>query len=236
MRTDPNSVRAHADLVEKARTGRIDLYFIGDSITRRWGATDRPDLLAHWTRSFRGWNAANFGWGGDTTQNILWRIENGELEGASPKVIVLLAGTNNVGNALASGREPDAADVARGIEAIVRALQKRAPDATIVLMALFPRNDYAGANAVIADINRRIATLADGERVRFLDINDRLSDRRGRLRADMSRDGLHLTRRGYDVWAEALEPLLTERLGPRASRDLAPPPTGDPSAAGRSAR
>ena len=236
MRIDPNSVQAHTQLVEKARSGRIDVYFVGDSITRRWGATDYPALLTHWRRSFRGWNAANFGWGGDTTQNILWRIENGELDGVNPKVIVLLAGTNNVGTALAAGREPDAADIARGIEAIVRAMQKRAPGAMIVLMALFPRNDFADANAVIADINRRIETLADGERVRFLDINDRLSQRNGRLRADMSLDGLHLTRRGYEAWAEALAPLLTEQLGPRDRRDRAPPPTGDPSAAGRAAR
>ena len=84
--------------LEKARRGRIDVYFAGDSITRRWGATDYPDLLAHWTQQFFGWNAANFGWGGDTTQNILWRLHNGELDDVHPKVIVLLAGTNNVGS------------------------------------------------------------------------------------------------------------------------------------------
>src|SRR5690606_3851110 len=200
MRMDSNSQRAHADLLEKTRRGRIDVYFAGDSITRRWGATDYPQLLAHWTRSFRGWNAANFGWGGDTTRNSLWRSENGELDGVDPKVIVLLAGTNNVGEALGAGRPVDTADVARGVEAIVRAMQERAPKAMIVLMALFPRNDRDGANAAIEDINRRLALLADGERIRFLDINDRLTDRDGRLRDDVSRDGLHLTARGYDVW------------------------------------
>src|SRR5690606_11925828 len=106
------------------------------------------------------------------------------------------------------------------------------PKAMIVLMALFPRNDRDGANAAIEDINRRLALLADGERIRFLDINDRLTDRDGRLRDDVSRDGLHLTARGYDVWASALKPLFTERLGPPAAHDLAPPPTGDPSAGG----
>jgi lysophospholipase L1-like esterase len=105
-RTDANSVTAHAQLLDKARRGRIDLYFAGDSITRRWGATDYPEFLADWTRRFFGWNAANFGWGGDTTQNILWRLENGELDGVHPKVIVLLAGTNNVGSAPARRRPP----------------------------------------------------------------------------------------------------------------------------------
>ncbi len=97
-RTDANSVTAHQQLLEKAKQGRIDLYFEGDSITRRWGATDYPELLANWKQNFFGWNAADFGWGADQIQNILWRLENGELDGVHPKVIVLLAGTNNVGN------------------------------------------------------------------------------------------------------------------------------------------
>ncbi len=90
---------AHEQLVDKARRGGIDVYFAGDSITRRWGATDYPEFLANWKQNFFGWNAANFGWGADTVQNILWRLQNGELDNVHPKVIVLLAGTNNVGNA-----------------------------------------------------------------------------------------------------------------------------------------
>ena len=97
MRADRNSHLAHQQLLAKARSGGIDVYFLGDSITRRWGAIDYPDFLAQWKKSFHGWNAADFGWGGDRTENILWRLENGELDGVNPKVIVLLAGTNNVG-------------------------------------------------------------------------------------------------------------------------------------------
>src|SRR6185503_2924554 len=97
-RTDQNSLTAHAQLLEKAKAGGIDIYFEGDSITRRWGATDYPELLTNWKSNFFGWNAADFGWGADTIQNILWRLNNGELDGVQPKVIVLLAGTNNVGN------------------------------------------------------------------------------------------------------------------------------------------
>ena len=77
FRTDPNSLVAHSQLLAKAKQGGIDVYFEGDSITRRWGATDYPDLLANWNQNFFGWNAADFGWGGDQTQNILWRLENG---------------------------------------------------------------------------------------------------------------------------------------------------------------
>src|SRR5262249_2227330 len=95
-RADRNSQLAHEQLLEKARRGRIDLYFVGDSITRRWGATDYPDFLANWKQNFHGWNAANFGWGGDTVQNVLWRLRNGELDRASPKVIVVMARPNNI--------------------------------------------------------------------------------------------------------------------------------------------
>src|SRR5690606_7540382 len=119
-----------------------------------------------------------------------------------------------VGAALSAGRAVDTADVARGVEAIVRAIRKRAPEALIVLMSPFPRHDHAEANAAIEEINRRLASLADAERIEFLDINDGLTDRDGRLRDDVSRDGLHLTARGYDVWASALKPLLAARLGP----------------------
>ena len=138
-RTDQNSMLAHAQLVEKARHGRIDVYFIGDSIVRRWGALDYPELLANWTQNFHGWNAADFGWGADRTQNILWRLENGELDGVNPKVIVLLAGTNNVGS---QPRDDQAIeDIVRGLKAILDVCQQKAPKATIVVTAIFPRND-----------------------------------------------------------------------------------------------
>src|SRR5262245_37889394 len=102
-RTDANSALPHKQLLEKTKAGRIDIYFEGDSIARRWGATDYPELLANWKQNFFGWNAADFGWGADETQNILWRLENGELDGVHPKVIVLLAGTNNLDNPMFQG-------------------------------------------------------------------------------------------------------------------------------------
>ena len=117
MRADRNSHLAHQQLLAKAKSGGIDVYFLGDSITRRWGALDYPDFLAHWKKTFHGWNAGDFGWGGDRTENILWRLENGELDGVDPKVIVILAGTNNVGKE--PGDDAKVADVTRGLKAIV---------------------------------------------------------------------------------------------------------------------
>src|SRR5690348_1510825 len=80
-RTDRNSQIAHEQLLEKAKQGHISIYFEGDSITRRWGATDYPRLLENWKQNFFGWDAADFGWGADRVENILWRLENGELDG-----------------------------------------------------------------------------------------------------------------------------------------------------------
>jgi lysophospholipase L1-like esterase len=227
VRLDRNSHIAHQQLLEKTKGGRIDLYFLGDSITRRWGATDYPELLAHWNATFHGWNAANFAWGGDRTENILWRLENGELEGVDPKVIVLQAGTNNIGRE--AGGEAKIADVTRGLRAIVAACRERAPGATIVLTAVFPRSDNPGAWPVIAGINAHLAEMADGKAIRFLDVNAGLADAEGALLEEMTVDGLHLSREGYEVWAEGLRPILTELLGPPAATDQAPPPTGNPA-------
>ena len=237
-RSDQNSMTAHAQLVEKARLGRIDVYFEGDSITRRWGSSDEQykDFLANWRQNFFGWNAGNFGWGGDTTQNILWRLSNGELDNVNPKVIVLMAGTNNVGNRLpAEGNEARVKEVTTGIEAILSTMRQKAPRATIVLMGITPRNDNIAVMPLINAINERIAKFADGRRIRFLNINDRLADREGTLLEGMSKDGLHLDVKAYQIWADALKPIFMELIGPPKKEDLAPPPTGDPSATKRTA-
>ena len=233
FRTDPNSLVAHAQLLKKANQGRIDVYFEGDSITRRWDATDYPGLLANWKQNFFGWDAADFGWGADQTQNILWRLDNGELDGINPKVVVLLAGTNNVGSRYVPG-EADAKvdDVTRGLQAIVRAIQSKAPTATILLMGIFPRNDNMALNPIIDRINSNLSKLADGQKVRYLNINGKLADSEGRLFEGMmnATDKLHPAAKGYQVWADALKPLLMELLGRPAAVDHAPPPTGDPAA------
>jgi lysophospholipase L1-like esterase len=225
-RSDRNSHAAHEQLIAKAKSGRIDVYFVGDSITRRWGATDYPELLAHWKANFFGWNAGNFGWGGDGTQNILWRLEHGELDGIDPKVIVVLAGTNNV--AKLPGGDAHVADVTRGVQAIVETCRRKAPKATVILTAIFPRDDSTAVMSDIRAINANLARLADGRFVRFLDLTNRLAGDGWPLEG-MLHDGLHPTVKGYQVWADGLKPLLTELLGPPATTDSAPPPTGDPS-------
>lgn len=222
-RLDANSLEAHAELLQKAKKGKIDLYFLGDSITRRWGALDYPHLLEHWKKTFFGWNAANFGWGGDTTHNILWRIRNGELDGVNPKAVVLMAGTNNLGRESAEW-------IVEGIRAIVATVQEKAPNAHILLMAITPRGDRPVYGARIRAINAELAKMAGGK-VRFLDFGGRfLTVPEGGGSSFLEPDGIHLSRKGYELWAETLRPHLLELLGPLASEDFAPPPTGDPAA------
>jgi len=234
FRRDANSLVAHSQLLAKAKQSGIDVYFEGDSITRRWGALDYPELLANWKQNFFGWNAADFGWGGDRTQNILWRLQNGELDGVNPKVVVLLAGTNNVGDLSAPGdARARADDVTRGLQAILHVIQQKAPAATIIVMGIFPRNDNMTFMPIIDSINRNLSELADGQKIRYLNINDKLAEGDGRLFDGMMnpKDKLHPTVKAYQIWADALRPILTELLGPPATVDHAPPPTGDPAAA-----
>jgi lysophospholipase L1-like esterase len=230
-RTDQNSQTAHTQLLEKTKGGVIDIYFEGDSIVRRWGATDYPDFLANWKQNFFGWNAADFGWGADTIQNILWRLQNGELDGVNPKVIVLLGGTNNVGSRPPADIDAKVADITRGLQAVVKIMREKAPAATIIVTGIFPRNDNMGVMPVIDKVNANLAKMADGKKLRFLNVNDKLADADGKLfDGMMNSDKLHPAIKGYQVWADALKPIFTELLGPAAKEDHAPAPTGDPSA------
>jgi len=233
-RTDKNSILAHEQLLEKAKKGRIDIYFLGDSITRRWGTSDKQYSMFYenWKQNFWGWNAANFGWGGDTTQNILWRLENGELDHLKPKIIVLLAGTNNVGKISPSvNPDPRIENIPKGIKAILDVCRNKAPNAMILLMGIFPRNDNMEVMPIINQINQKIAKFADGQKIKFINLNPKLADKKDKLFPGMTvPDGLHLDLKGYQVWADALKPIFKKLLGAPSKVDLAPPPTGDPSA------
>jgi lysophospholipase L1-like esterase len=228
-RTDANSRIAHEQLVAKAKTGGIDLYFLGDSIMRRWECTDPQwsEMRDNWNKNYFGWNAANFGWGADGIQHMLWRIQNGELEGVNPKVIVILAGTNNVGNR--PGGDEKVADIVGGFQALVDECREKAPQAKIIVTAIFPRNDNPAVLPEIGRINDELAKLADGQTIYYVNVNDQLADPEGILFDGMTVDKLHLSAKGYQIWADGLRPLLTKFLGPPAKTDHAPPATGDPS-------
>jgi lysophospholipase L1-like esterase len=227
-RTDSNSMLAHRQLLAKRTQGKIDAYYIGDSITRRWGATDYPQLLENWKQNFFGWNAADFGWGADRIENILWRLDDGELDGVNPKVIVLLAGTNNLPGP--GTEDAKVEDITRGLRALVDRFRAKAPNAAVILTGIFPRTGPPEMARAIVRINENLSRMADGRTIRYVNVNAKLGDAEGKPYEPLFVDGLHPSLAGYQIWADALKPILTELLGPPKATDEAPPPTGDPSA------
>jgi lysophospholipase L1-like esterase len=205
----------HEKFLTRAKSGPIGVLFLGDSITEGWGKA--PHI---WDYYYGKLQPANFGIGGDQTQHVIWRIENGELDGIHPKVVVLMIGTNNSdGN---TGEEIAAAD-----KKIIEMIRAKIPETKVLLLAIFPRDarrnpeglitDAAIANAAkrMAAIDRANALLAkfdDGVNVRFLDIGEIFLGRDGKIPWTIMPDQLHPTAAGYQLWAEAMQPLLTEML------------------------
>ena len=155
-------------------------------------------------------------------------MENGELDGVNPKVIVVLAGINDVGTF--PGGDAKLENITRGLKALLSTCRRKVPNAVLMLTAVFPRNDNMAVLPTIRRINEHLATIADGKKIRILNVNDKLADQDGKLFEGMSKDKLHPGLKGYQIWANGLKPLLTEILGSPAKTDHAPPPTGDPSA------
>jgi lysophospholipase L1-like esterase len=194
----------HEGFLKRAKEGKIDLLFLGDSITQGWGGN------AVWQKHYGALNAANFGIGGDTTENVLWRIQNGEIDGIGPKVVVLMIGTNNFG---LEGHPPDA--VAKGVATIVQTLRKKLPASKILLLAIFPRDEKPGSEmrTRIKKVNDQIATLDDKKNIRYLDLGAKLSNPDGSLAKEIMPDFLHLSEKGYQIWADAMDPLLKQLMG-----------------------
>jgi lysophospholipase L1-like esterase len=187
-----------------AREGNAELLLMGDSITDFWRNPEgpfagKPVLDKH----FGKWKIANFGIAGDTTQGVLYRLQDGEGEGFSPRAIMLMIGTNNTAR-------NSAAEIAEGIGAVVLNLQKRFPESQLLLLGVFPRGRTAAdpARATIGQINAIISKLHDGTRVQYLDIGAKFLDADGNIPADVMSDGLHPGPKGYEIWAQAVsEPL-----------------------------
>ncbi|MDR3402094.1 MAG: platelet-activating factor acetylhydrolase IB subunit [Chthoniobacter sp.] len=199
---------AHARYVAIAKEGKAQLLFLGDSITAGW-ATKGKEV---WDKSFTQWEPANFGIGGDRTQHVLWRIENGELEGIKPKAAVLMIGTNNV-------RTDSAEGIAKGVTKIVQTIRTKTPDTKILLLAVFPRGENAGTPAKpnadrekLGQVNKIIAKLADDKHVFFLDIGAKFLQSDGSITKDIMGDALHPTAAGYQIWADAITPKVTELM------------------------
>jgi lysophospholipase L1-like esterase len=190
----------HKTFLVQAKKGHVDLLFLGDSITQGWNEN------TVWQRFYGPRHAANFCIGGDRTQHVLWRIQNGELEGISPKVTVLMIGTNNLHD-----DTPD--EIAQGIKTIVAEIRSRLPKTKVLLLGVFPRSQKPdAARERIQSINEKIARLDDGSHVHFLDIGKSFLNPDGSISPEIMPDYLHLSIKGYRIWAEAMESTLWAML------------------------
>jgi lysophospholipase L1-like esterase len=202
----------HEANVEVAKEGTAELLFMGDSITDFWRNESGPfagkQVLEKY---FSKWRVANFGIAGDTTQGVLYRLQNGEGAGFSPRAVMLMIGTNNTGRNTAD-------EIAEGIGAVTLKLRKSFPEASILLLAVFPRgaaNDPV--RTTIAEINQKIAKLHDGQKVHYLDIGAKFLDADGNIPREVMSDALHPSSKGYEIWAEAVMEPLGKLMGQGAS-------------------
>jgi lysophospholipase L1-like esterase len=227
----------HEKINERAKQGDVDLIFIGDSITDMWATRGKQV----WDKFYGNRKAMNAGIGGDTTQNVLWRLDNGNIDGIHPKLAVIMIGTNN-----SNGNSNTAEEIADGIKAIVKEVHEKLPETKILLLGIFPRrspaeehlekvmsrdeqsetdkSELASKMAAAkettrkqvqknAEASRLASQIADNNMIFYMDIGDKLLDANKELSRDIMPDYLHPNAKGYEIWAEAIEPKVAELMG-----------------------
>lgn len=194
----------HKGMNERVAQGNVDLVFIGDSITQGWEGNGKEV----WKEFYGDRNAVNLGIGGDRTQHVMWRLDNGNLEGIEPKLAVIMIGTNN-----SNSNKPE--EIADGIEMIVEQLKEKTPETKILLLGIFPRG--AAPDDRLRQVNEKtneiVSKLADGEQVHYLDIGEKFLEDDGTLSREVMPDLLHLNEKSYRIWAESIEPKVAELMG-----------------------
>lgn len=190
--------------------GPCDIAFIGDSITQGWEGNGKNV----WAKFYGGRKCLNFGVGGDRTEHVLWRFEQGQLNGIKPKAAVLMIGTNN-SNKNKDGTEAySEAEILAGVKAIVQQLRERTPETKVLVLGIFPRGaTFSTQRGKLLQINQALAKLADGKMIHYLDFGSQLIEADGSISKTLMPDYLHLSEAGYEIWANAIEAKLKELLG-----------------------
>lgn len=203
---EPGFVKRHEGFLKDlaAKNGKVGILFVGDSITDGW----RGGGKAVFAKEYGALDPLNIGIGGDRTQHVLWRLDRGEVDGISPKVAVLMIGTNNLGSNTND-------EIVAGVTKIVKELNEKLPKTKVLLLAIFPRDAKPATpnRKRIAEINVELAKLDDGGKmVKYLDIGPKFLDAEGNIPDDVMKDHLHPTAKGYEIWAEAMAPTLAELM------------------------
>ena len=197
-------MKRHESFNKRVAEGEVDLILIGDSITHGWEGKGKNV----WEKFYGKRNAVNLGIGGDRTQHIIWRLDNGNVKEISPKVAVVMIGTNNSGN-----NSPE--EIADGLAAITKQLRAKLPKTKVLLLGIFPRgaNKDDGRRQVNEKANYIFKKLADGKGIHYLDIGEKFLEPDGTLSRKIMPDLLHLSVEGYTIWAESIEPTLKKLMG-----------------------
>lgn len=197
-------MKRHESFNARVAEGNVDLVFIGDSITQGWEGKGKEV----WAKFYGQRNAVNLGIGGDRTQHVIWRLDNGNVKDISPKAAVVMIGTNNSG-----GNSPE--QIADGVEVIVKQLRSKLPETQVLLLAVFPRgpNKEDKRRQVNEKANAIFKKFADDKHVHYLDIGPKFLKDDGTLAREIMPDLLHLSPQGYTIWAESIEEKLAELLG-----------------------
>ena len=201
------SVKRQSLVLQRAKDnqGACDVAFIGDSITEGWEGSGKNV----WQKYYSTRKCLDFGVGGDRTQHVLWRFENGQLDGVKPKAVVLMIGTNN-----SNGNDYNEAEILEGVQAIVKQIRSRLPETKILLLAIFPRAEtFSSQRGKILQVNQALAKLDDGKNIFSVDFGSQLIEADGSISKTVMPDHLHLSERGYEIWAQAIEPKLKQLLG-----------------------
>jgi beta-glucosidase len=185
--------------------GKVGMLFIGDSITHGWEGQGRD----FWRKYYEPRKAVNMGFSGDRTEHVLWRLDHSNLKKISPKLAVVMIGTNN-----SNGDEYTAEQIADGIVAVCERLRCELPKTKILLLAIFPRGSEPSAQREKnAKASLLASKIADGKMIHYLDINSGFLSADGMLSKDIMPDYLHPNKVGYKIWAEAMEPTVAELIG-----------------------
>ena len=195
-------MKRHESFNTRVAKGNVDLVFIRDSITQGWGGK------GVWAKFYAKRNTVNLGIGGDRTQHVIWRLDNGNLKNITPKAAVIMIGTNNAGSNTSK-------EIAEGVTAIVKQIQTKSPKTKILLLGVFPRgtNNADKRRQVNEGANAIFKKLADGKHVHYLDIGTKFLEKDGTLTRKIMPDLLHLSEAGYTIWAESIEGKLKELMG-----------------------
>jgi len=203
-RTDDVIARA------KAAPGDYDIEFIGDSITQGW-ETRGSNV---WNQFYGHRKAINMGVSGDRTEHVLWRFEQGQLDGIKAKVAVLMIGTNNSNKNKDGTDTYTDSDILEGVVAIVNQIRTRQPDTKIILLGIFPRaKTFSPQRGRLLEINQVLAKLDDGQNIFYIDFGSQYVELDGSISKGIMADALHPGEAGYKIWANAIEPKLKQLLG-----------------------